>query len=211
MAPKPGATSAFTPAGKLNAAHWTVTLPRRERDRQTPHAWQELGRCRVPEEGGDKKPTLVFHSRLTPGILTCSSTGEGNSIVENGAEDNRDPQGFASILREEPAAVAGGGVACKDRTSRPSPTTFYFVRSNPLTPTGPPIPSLQHGDERYASLPNAEKVLLLWTAPRTPSPSPEPEATPTTHVQPEQPRQTPSSRRAQEGQGGAASWGTAKG
>lgn len=81
-------------------------------------SWGNTG---SPEEGGDRKPALVFHSRLTPGIQTHSSIGKGNSIVENGAEDNREPQGFVSIPREETAMVAGGRVACKVLISRPSP------------------------------------------------------------------------------------------
>lgn len=130
LASKPGATSAFTPAGTVKAA---PILPRAvfsmaSKEKGKPHmpgrGWDYAG---VPKEGGDRKPALVFHSRLPPGIQTFWSKG-----------DNRGPRGFVSIPREEADVVAGGRVACKDRVSRPSHTTFSFIRSNPLPPSGSP-------------------------------------------------------------------------
>lgn len=143
--------------------------------------WDYAG---VPEEGGDSKPALVFHSRFPPGIQTCGSN-----------RDNRGPRGFASIPREEADAVAGGRVACKDQVSRPSHTTFSFIRSNPRPPSGPPSvqPSTWRGPVGFSPGWDVEEVLLPWKAPHTPSLSPEPEAMPTTHHppthgQPQQPR-----------------------
>lgn len=100
-------------------------------EKQTPCAGRSWGDTVSPRREETKNLQFVFRSRLTVDIKPYSPMGEGNSMVVNGAEDNRKPQGFASIPREEPVTVAGGQSSLQGPDFQSQPYHLLLYQEQP--------------------------------------------------------------------------------